>query len=313
MRSEGAATEIGQPYAIAEGEVRLPDGRGLAWAEYGDPRGAPVIYCHGFPGSRSQAGLAHADAARLGIRMIGIDRPGIGRSHAAPGRRLVDWPADVSGVADALGLGRFAVLGLSGGGPYAAACARLIPKRLIAVAIVSGLGPPESWPEARAMRWVARVGLRLAAAFPAVAGAVFGATARGIVRDADRMLALVERSYSAPDRAVLMRPEVRRLILASFREGVRQGGTYLAQDLALLARPWGFRLEEVEIPVDLWHGEVDNVVPPGMGRHVAARIPACRAHFLPGEGHFSLAIDHTAAILSTLMASRRAPEPGRPS
>ena len=285
---------------IAEGEVRLPDGRRLAWAEFGDPRGAPVIYCHGFPGSRTQAGLAHDAAARLGLRVVGVDRPGIGRSGRAPGRRLADWPADVSRVADALALGRFGVLGLSAGGPYAAACARMIPERLVAVAIVSGLGPPESWGEARGMRWVARLGLRLAAKSPSLAGPDFGVIARGIARDADRMLALVERFYAAPDRAVLARPGVRPLILASFREGVRQGGAPLAQDLGLLARPWGFGLEEIEIPVELWHGEVDNVVPPGMGRHVAARIPGCRSHFLPREGHFSLVIDHMVAILATL-------------
>jgi pimeloyl-ACP methyl ester carboxylesterase len=234
------------------------------------------------------------------VRLIGIDRPGIGRSDAMPGRRLTDWPADAAAVADALGLERFAVLGLSAGGPYAAACARALGGRLTAAGIVCGVGPPESRREAPGMHWPARVGLAVAARSPLLAAAVCGPLAHLAGRHAGTLLAGLERIFPAPDRAVLARTDVRTTVLRTFREGVRQGGRGLAEDLTVLATPWGFALEAVRARVLLWHGELDTTVPPAMGRHVAARIPGCQARFLPGEGHFSLPIEHMDEILRAL-------------
>ena len=122
--------------------LTLGDGRRLAWAEYGDPSGRPLIYCHGFPGSRLEAAMSHDTAARLGIRIIAPDRPGLGRSDYQPGRRLNDFPADLKQLADHLKLGRVAVLGESGGGPYAMAAAAALPERITKLLLVSSIGPP---------------------------------------------------------------------------------------------------------------------------------------------------------------------------
>ncbi|MCU0935798.1 MAG: alpha/beta hydrolase [Gammaproteobacteria bacterium] len=284
-----------------EGRVSLPDGRVLAWAEVGDPRGRPVFYCHGFPGSRLEPRLADESAAQLEVRLIGVDRPGIGDSSPAPGRRLRDWPADLAAVADAFGLDRFAVIGVSAGGPYAAACGWALPERVQRVAVVCGLGPPGSaGPRAR-MHWYARLGLRAAVGFEPAARLLFGAFARAVRSVGDRGYAQWVRRYAAPDRAILGRPEVRSALLAAFREGARNGGAPLAGDLALLARPWDFPLDGVQAPVDLWHGEADRIVPPEMGHYVASRLKGCRARFLPDEGHFSLPIGHMDVILSALV------------
>ncbi len=284
-----------------EGRVSLLDGRTLAWAEFGDPRGRPVLYCHGFPGSRLEPRLADEVAGRLEVRLIGVDRPGIGDSSPAPGRRLRDWPGDLAAVADALALDRFAALGVSAGGPYAAASGWAIPDRVQRVAVVCGLGPPESAGQGASMHWYARLGLRAAAGSGAAARMLFGAFARAVRSVGERGYALWVRRYSAPDRAILSRPEVRAALLAAFHEGARNGGHPLAEDLALLARPWDFPLDGVQAPVDLWHGEADRIVPPQMGRYVASRLKSCRARFLPGEGHFSLPIAHMDVILSALV------------
>lgn len=289
---------------MAEGEVRRPGGRRLAWASFGDPGGSGVLYCHGFPGSRLEGALAEAAAWRVGARLVGIDRPGIGRSDAMAGRRLADWPADAAAVADALGLEHFAVLGVSGGGPYAAACAWALPERLTAAGIVCGLGPPESRREVQGMRWPARVGLAMAARSPLLAAAVCGPLAHLAGRHAEVLLGGLAWIAPLPDRAVLARTDVRTTVLRTFREGVRQGGRGLAEDLAVLAHPWGFALEAVRARVLLWHGELDTTVPPAMGRHLAARIPGCQARFLPGEGHFSLPIAHMDEILRAVTAPR---------
>src|SRR5436190_10650714 len=124
-------------------EIKLRDGRVLAYAEYGSPGGLPIIHCHGTPSSRVEGDLIFdaAIAAELGVRIIVPDRPGMGRSDFQPGRRIVDWPNDVLELAAALGLDRFAVLGESGGSPYAAACAALIPARVRALGLLGGVAP----------------------------------------------------------------------------------------------------------------------------------------------------------------------------
>jgi len=127
-------------------QIKLKDGRMLGYAEYGAPEGKPVFYFHGFPGSRLDWPFSDADdsATQLNARIIAVDRPGMGLSDFKRGREIRDWPDDVAEVSDMLQLDRFAVLGISGGGPYAASCAYKIPERLTAMAIVSGMGPFEA-------------------------------------------------------------------------------------------------------------------------------------------------------------------------
>src|SRR5262245_54218318 len=126
-------------------QLTLPSGRLLAYCEYGDPAGAPVLYFHGSPSSRLEPLLIGDDTwRRLGLRVIAADRPGMGQSPFQDGRRLLDWPANATVLADTLGLERFAVLGFSGGGPYVFACAAQIPQRLTAAVVVSGGGRMDS-------------------------------------------------------------------------------------------------------------------------------------------------------------------------
>jgi pimeloyl-ACP methyl ester carboxylesterase len=127
--------------STAQNYITLRDGRRLGFAEFGDRQGKPVFYFHGFPGSRLEARLADRISRESKIRFIGIDRPGYGLSSLKPGRTFVDWADDVIGLADALGVDRFSILGVSGGGPYAAACACKIPDRLDTIGIICGMGP----------------------------------------------------------------------------------------------------------------------------------------------------------------------------
>lgn len=290
--------------AAPDNVLRLRDGRLLGYAEYGDPQGRPLFYFHGYPNSRLGAQIAHEAAARGGVRIVALDRPGFGLSDFQPGRRIVDWPNDVVEAADALGVERFAVIGISGGGPYAAACAAKVPPRLTAVAIVSGLGPldvPASvagmgrlqqrlLPIARripGLHWLVRPGL-----------AVFGRLVR---RFPEQMLSLMSRTVPPADKAVLARRDVRAVMRADLAEAFRQGSRGAAWELSLFLRPWGFRLEEISIAVDLWQGGVDVNVPASMGRYQAQTIPTCRARFYPDEGHL-LVIDRLEEIQEALFA-----------
>lgn len=265
-------------------KLSLADGRSLAWGEYGDPTGRALFFFHGTPGSRlSGAGFDDAARARA-VRVIAPERPGYGESEPKPGRTLLDWPNDVRALADALGVQRFAVAGVSGGGPYVAACAWALAERATSAGILSGIGPADQPGATHGMFLPNRVSLWLFRRAPRLARALMAPLARQF-RNPERALAQMARSLPAPDRMILADPHHRAHFLADFREAVARGSEGLLSDFELFARPWGFRLEEIRIPVHLWHGELDRNAPAAMGRQVAAAIPGCRATIAPGEGH----------------------------
>jgi pimeloyl-ACP methyl ester carboxylesterase len=277
--------------------LTLPAGRVLGYAEYGDPGGEPGFYFHGHPGSRVEAGLAHEAAARAGIRVIALDRPGYGQSGFQPGRRILDWPADVAAAADALDIDDFAVLGASGGGPYALACGYRLPDRVTRVGVVSGVGPFDAPGATKGMRWQNRIGFGLGARFPFIARFLMWSMSRRVRRNPARVVDAVARAMSGPDAETVRRPEVRAALARVITEAFAAGHQGAAHDIVVLGRPWGFALEDVRVPVALWQGEEDALVPPAMGRYQAERIPNCTARFYPGAGHL-LVIDRIAEVLS---------------
>jgi pimeloyl-ACP methyl ester carboxylesterase len=291
---------------LCEGRVRLPDGRHLGYAEYGRPAGRPIFYFHGFPGCRLEAAPVHETAGAVGVRIVAFDRPGYGLSDAHRGRSLLDWPRDVSDAADALGIRRFAVLGVSGGGPYALACARAIPQRLTATGVVAGLAPVDRPELRRTLIWPMRLGFFLGRNAPWL----FGALSAGVIAASpnshpEHVMWLLGRSDSEVDRRLAHDDRFRQAIAASIREALRGGARAARQDVQLYARPWGFALKDIRVPVDIWHGEVDATVPIAMGRYLAAQVPESRVTFLPNEGHFSLPFNHAREILRTLAAVDR--------
>jgi pimeloyl-ACP methyl ester carboxylesterase len=284
---------------------RLADGRRLGHRVYGDPDGQPVFYFHGFPGSRIEARLADRIAARRHIRLIALDRPGFGLSEFKPHRTILQWPDDVIQLADSLRIERFAAVGVSGGGPYAAACALKIPQRLSAVSIVCGLGPLGTPSGTDGMVWRNYLTFVVGRRLPWLASIFFSRMARRVRRNPEGMLGGIIGALPDPDKAVFANPEVRAALKDNVVEAFRAGSRGAACELLLLTRPWGFALKDISVPVKLWHGEADVSVPPSMGRYQARTIPNCRAVFHPGEGHFSLVINHMEEILSDLLAERR--------
>jgi pimeloyl-ACP methyl ester carboxylesterase len=281
--------------------LRLEDGRLLGYAVYGDPEGQPVFYFHGFPGSRLEAQLADGVAARLGVRLIALDRPGFGLSDFKPRRTIFEWPGDVVKIADALRINRFATIGVSGGGPYAAACALRIPQRLTAVAIVCGLGPLDTPGGTDRMIRNNHLVFFLGRRLPWVARVFLWRIAYQVRRNPERMLGRMIGALPDPDKTVLTRPEVKTTMKDNVIEAFRSGSRGAACELLLYTRPWGFLLNDIATRVDLWHGEQDVSVPPIMGRYQARTIPNCRAVFYRAEGHFSLVINHMEEILSGLL------------
>ena len=286
---------------MSSNTIQLYDGRTLGFLECGDPGGKPVFYFHGFPGSRVEVQFADKTALQKNIRMIGIDRPGYGVSGYKQNRTILDWPDDVTQLADKLGIDRFSVLGVSGGGPYAAACAYKLTHRLVSAGIVCGLGPIDASSALGGMLWINRLGLRIAARMPWLIKIIIQPVAILLRHRAETVVYFLARRTEAADRLELKRPDIKAIMAATFKESMRSGPAGAARDVILYANPWGFDLQHIRPKVYLWHGDKDAIVPVTMGRFLADTIPNCRASFYAVEGHFSLLINFMADILGKLV------------
>jgi pimeloyl-ACP methyl ester carboxylesterase len=281
--------------------ITLPDGRRLAFNRYGDPAGRSVFYFHGCPGSRLEVELSGATLPPA-VGLISVDRPGIGGSDKKDGRTLLDWPRDVRALADSLDIERFFVVGVSGGGPYAAACAYAMPERIIGTALVCPLFPLHGTAALSDLAWRHRLIMQLAGCCPAALALVCGMIGRQIRQRPVTVLNFMAKAASLPDRRMLARPEVRELFSRSFRLAISASVDGVLQDLLIFARPWGFAVHDIRGRVDLWQGKADHTIPEKMGRRWAGELISCRCRFLPGQGHFSLPIDHFAEIVENLTA-----------
>jgi pimeloyl-ACP methyl ester carboxylesterase len=280
-----------QPLSDATGSlVRLPDGRRIGVRETGDPRGWPLLVFPGIPCSRLTPLPDVAATGEAGARAIVLERPGFGMSSPQPGRRIVDWPADVARVADAMGIDSFAIAGMSGAGPYLAACAIALPRRVRSVGMLGVVCPLDAPGVRRSMTLRRRLMYGVLPLAPYAVPLLRLLGPRGVQR-------VMSADVPDCDKAILAR--IAEPYAAMKRESFRQGPTAFATELALAAGPWGFRLEDIRVPVHLWHGELDVSTPVAMGRYLAATIPGCHATFVSAEGHF-VAYAKWAEILAAL-------------
>jgi len=267
--------------------VELSDKRRLAYAEYGDASGTPVFLFHGLPGSRLAWGLLPGNPFPPGARLVAPDRPGYGRSDPKPQRTLLDWTHDVTELADALKIDRFAVVGVSGGGPGALACAWQMPQRLTSVDVVSCPAPTDAPPGVfEGMSKTNRVFMKLAWRMPWLSTLNICFLAFVMRRNPARYLNTMKCKVHDVDKAILARPEIQQMLVADFAEALRGGAQGVVTDMsANHGRPWGFPLDEIGGKVRLWFGELDHSVPPAMGRYLTNTIPHSTAEIVPSAGH----------------------------
>jgi pimeloyl-ACP methyl ester carboxylesterase len=289
--------------------LRLRDGRRVAYAEWGDPAGTPVLLLHGMPGSRLLCPDERATTA-AGVRLIAIDRPGYGGSDPRPGRTVADGADDIEELIRKLDLAGVAVVGWSSGGPYALACAARIPKLVSAIGVVAGDGPPDEvpgyWDEAspELRELVGAVRADPAAARPRVAERL----ARYAV-DPASIIDGTSNDPANPDTAVRAIPSVAEALKAMFVEGARQGVAGYIEDWIATFLPWGFQLADIDRDIHLWWGDGDRLTSRAHTDHLATALPRARLTIYAGEGH-SIAITHWADILDALLVRASATPAG---
>jgi pimeloyl-ACP methyl ester carboxylesterase len=278
----------------------LPSGRHMGIAEQGDPQGVPVLFFHGFVGSRLQCPPDGTVPASVGVRLLAVDRPGIGLSDRVPGRRLLAWAADIKMVTEVLHLPRFAILGWSAGAPHALACACLIPERVAAIGLASPMG---GWfvgpgatrqvsPEARGLTTLVRLA-------PWALRPAFKLLQWRIAHNPGRLVEEQLRHLPPTDQATLADPPMRRMLIETLGEAFRGGVGGVYDDTLAVARPRGFAPEAITTPAWLWQGDADTTVLPGLAEELARKLPQCQATLLSGEGHF-LVFTHWRTMLQTL-------------
>lgn len=241
----------------------------------------------------------------MGVRLIAFDRPGYGGSDRKPGRRVADAAEDVACVADSLGLDRFAVLGRSGGGPHALACAALLPDRVTRVAVLVGLaetadGSIDTWSEQM-------TGFNRSAYLAAKRGAKTVMTqldAERFRRDPTLLFRELYADLTESDRRVIDDAGIRRLLISSWTEGIRQSTDGWIDDLLAFVSPWGFDQAHIEIPTFVWHGADDRLSPVDHAQDLGARIPGCHVVIQPGRGHFG-AFNVMPDVISALAHGHR--------
>jgi len=285
-----------------EGTVAVRDGRRLSFAEYGNPRGAAIVWMHGTPGARRQIPLeARAYALANDLRIIGIDRPGIGSStpHLYP--NVGGWTGDLELLLDALAIDTCRLIGLSGGGPYALAAGANLPQRVHGVGVLGGVAPTTG-PDA-AEGGIIQLAVH-AAPLLQVARVPLGIALTGVIRLVKPLAGTGLDLYAAVqppgDKNLLSRPEFKAMFLDDLLHGSRFQTSAPISDLVLFTREWGFSLADVTVPVRWWHGDEDHIVPFRHGQHVVDRLPDATIKTIDGESHLG-GLGIAEEVITTLM------------
>ncbi len=285
-------------------ELTLPTGQRVGWREYGVPTGSPIFFNNGWPGCSLQAVYLHELAVRHGLRIVSPDRPGFGRSSSQSGRSLLDWPPLVAAIADRLGIDRFAILGVSGGGPYALATAWALGSRVQAVCLCCGAVPTHT-PEARkgllkAYRFM--LGLNDMAPWSLPWLLRVAAMAARLPLPYPLLKLFFPLLLPKQDAAALCNRHIFDLFLPSYQGAMIAGGGALYQDGYPYTQPWPFPVEEIKAPIRMWHGTDDANFHIDQARLLAARLTNGTFNER-NEGHYSLPFNCAEEMVKDLLVA----------
>ena len=280
--------------------LTLPDGRSLNYRRFGAHAGPLVLALHGTPGSRLKFSAMHEPALALGWQIIAPDRWAYGMSDAPARPSLARYAEDMDWLADRLKLDRFSVIGVSGGGPYAAAVAARLGARVSALGLISPVGPIAGHIQPGQMSRFHRFCFNKLQTMPALTSGAFSLLRLGLTHAPDLALRVATSNTPAADRAILAHADVRTRLAATFAEGLRGGVKGPLIDVALFSRPWQVDLQKIQARTRLWIGTEDRNVPIAAALGLARHIQGCDVTSLPGAGHLWIAL-HYQDVLNWLV------------
>jgi pimeloyl-ACP methyl ester carboxylesterase len=281
---------------VTDQRLRVPDGRTLGFRIYGDPQGTPILFLHGTPGSRLKFSIVHEAGRDLGLAIVAPDRWGYGLTDAPPVPSLRVFGDDMAALMDKLGRRSFAVGGISGGGPYAAAVAACLPSRVTALALVSPVGPIADAGLGPSLPLLHRLCFTVLPTRPRTVSTAMRAFRWSLSHTPRLAGRLTTWRAARTDKRLIGRSEVRQRLLRSFSEGLRPGTAGPNTDLAIFSRPWQVDLAAIAAPSRLWIGMRDSNVPITAARILAERIPRCVLTELPNEGHLWVSVHHADVL-----------------
>lgn len=289
--------------------MQLPDGRCLAWAEYGDPFGYPVILCHGVPGSRRQVPPFDALTSERHARLIVPDRAGYGLSDTQPGWGLAQWRRDASALVEHLKIGDFAVGGVSGGAPFACALVAEFGGRVSRLVLISGVSPGYGAAGSAPMHPFEATVVRLAVCAPHLARLLMEPLAVVASRWPRLYVAAMRALVCEADRVELARTDISEMFFDDLPRATRQGTAAIVRDMAIAASDWKLALRHYPGSVEIVQGCDDRIVPADCASRLAFLFPRASVRLLAGEGHFFV-FSRWSEILAALLARRWRHEQG---
>ena len=267
--------------------LRLSDGRNMAYAEYGDLSGEPVFHCHSVMGSRLELAFnADKICKQKSVRLIVIDRPGYGASDSCPEPGFINWTKDLIQLADQLNIERFSLTGYAMGGVYALACAYEIPERIKRAAIICSGAVIENTSDYETVTPMVKFNYRVAKYLPTLYKFVNSLQIKGALNDPDAFVKLFSEKMDLADKKIMTSDMFRVLMFDALREGFRQDGKSLATDLIQVMQEWGFEPTNIKVPLDIWHGTCDFVVPLVLAKRLDEQVENTRLFIKEGEGQY---------------------------
>jgi pimeloyl-ACP methyl ester carboxylesterase len=285
-----------------EQTITLSDGRKLGFAEYGFDRGSPVFYFHGAATSRYEQLFDERELVDKKVRLICIDRPGHGLSDFQPDRTLLDWPDDIEQLVKHLSLSKLNVIGYSHGGPYALACCYQLPERIISGTIVSSWAPPNRPGAYQGMPIGNRILNGSARWFPWLTRNLRRMMRVMMAGDVQKVAKMLMSSVPESDKDILSSGKAKDNLTLSVREGFRTGWEGVAYDDIVVNQNWEFEISEIDVPITIWHGELDVNIPYHAAIYLHARLANSNLISMPDEGHFVM-VKHASKILSSVVSS----------
>jgi pimeloyl-ACP methyl ester carboxylesterase len=276
--------------------IKLLNHRTLGFEIYGDPDGYPILYCHGFPGSRLEAAHFHEAALKNQCQVISIDRPGMGLSEFDENRTILSFAHDIDALTDELNLKKFNMISHSGGAPFLLACAYLMPHKIKKASIVSGVSPPELWRKQNNISQKERIlkGCLQKASFLTTPMMYL---TRMLLNNPDKMMKHMVKTLPDIDVALFKTEKMQNIIIKSTQEVFKQGLKGASLDMKLLFKPLGFNLQDIHIPITIWHGALDTQAPVAHARIHEHVLPDAHLNLIENEAHTSLIMHCANAIL----------------